>query len=234
MKNNRPRVLVIEDDGAIRRGIADALRFEGYEPIQARTAAEGRARALGDTYDLLLLDLVLPGGDGLDILEALRAERPTTPVIVLTARGEERDRVRGLRLGADDYVVKPFSVRELLARVAAVLRRSPERPSDLHAVRFRGGVADLDRAEVRFDDGARETLSEKEVELLGYLARNAGRVISRKELLARVWRLDLGGMTTRTIDMHIARLRAKLREDPAAPAVVLTVHGRGYSFAVEE
>ena len=122
------RVLVIEDDMAIRRGIVHALRFHGYDTLEAGEFADGLEQAISGEYDLILLDLVLPGGDGLDILKEARARRGPLPVIILTARGEEEDRVRGLKLGADDYVVKPFSVKELLARVEAVLRRSPERP----------------------------------------------------------------------------------------------------------
>jgi len=226
------RVLVIEDDAAIRRGIVDALRFEGYETCESGDGKRGRMMAIEIACDLILLDLVLPGGDGLSILRDLREVRPTLPVIILTARGDEADRVQGLRLGADDYVVKPFSVKELLARVAAVLRRSPERPTDVHHVNLPDGVADLARREVRFRDGARVELSEREVELLRYLSANAGRALSREEILARVWRLEPQGVETRTIDMHVARLRDKLRDDAGAPHILLTVRGKGYMFAV--
>ncbi|MBK8913888.1 MAG: response regulator transcription factor [Phycisphaerales bacterium] len=226
----RQRILVIEDDPAIRRGVTDALRFEGYQISEAGRADTGLAAALTGDADIVLLDLVMPGGDGLDVLHEIRRQRPTLPVIILTARGEEADRVRGLRLGADDYVVKPFSVRELLARVTAVLRRSPERPSPLQQIAIPGGVVDLPRLEVRFDDGQRGELSEKEGELLAYLASHDGRVLSREEILTRLWRLDARGVETRTIDMHVARLREKLRDDPHAPRVIVTVRGRGYKF----
>jgi len=155
------------------------------------------------------------------------------PVIILTARGEEADRIRGLRMGADDYVVKPFSVKELLARVEAVLRRSPERPGDVSEVAIPGAAADLARREVRFDDGERCELSEREAELLRYLASNAGRAISRDEILSRVWRIGSGRIETRTIDMHIARLREKLRDDPSHPRIVLTVRGKGYMWGTK-
>jgi DNA-binding response OmpR family regulator len=187
--------------------------------------------AVRSDYELLLLDLVLPGVDGLHILREVRRVRPTQPVIVLTAKGAEDDRVNGLRLGADDYVVKPFSVKELLARVEAVLRRSPERPSDVSLLAVPGGCADFARREVRFDDGVRCELSEREAELLRYLAVNAGRAISRDELLANVWRISPRGLSTRTIDMHVARLREKLRDNPTDPQVLLTVRGKGYMFA---
>jgi len=227
----KQQVLVIEDDAAIRQGIVDALQFDGYGTIEAANCAEGLEKAVSFTYDLLLLDLVLPRGDGLDILKAVRETRPALPVVILTARGEESDRVRGLRLGADDYVVKPFSVKELLARVQAVLRRSPERPRKLSKVKIPAGLVDLSRSEVRFDDGTRTELSESETKLLEYLASNPGRAVSREEILSRVWRMNPRGIETRTIDMHVVRLREKLRDDPARPAIILTVRGKGYMFA---
>jgi DNA-binding response OmpR family regulator len=228
------QILTIEDDAAIRRGIVDALRFAGYVPFEAPNGAVGMEMATGRSFDLVLLDLVLPGYGGLEILRAMRQLRPSQPVIILTARGEENDRVEGLRLGADDYVVKPFSVKELLARVEAVLRRSPERPRDVSELKIRGGVADLARQEVRYDDGSRVELSEKEVDLLRYLASHPGRAISRDELLLRVWQLNPRGLATRTIDMHVMRLREKLRDDPAQPYTVVTVRGKGYMLANAE
>ena len=229
----RQRILAVEDDPAIRRGIVDALRFAGYETLEAADAAAGRRLAASAAIDLVLLDLVLPLGDGFEILREVRHLRPTLPVIILTARGDENDRVRGLRDGADDYVVKPFSVKELLARVEAVLRRSAERPADVQQVRIPGGVIDFARREVRFRGGARAELSEREVELLHYLAGNSGRAISRDELLANVWRISPQGVSTRTIDMHITRLREKLRDDSEEPAVILTVRGKGYMLAAD-
>lgn len=224
-------ILTIEDDSAIRRGIVDALMFVGYRVLQSGRGDEGLTMAVRQDYDLLLLDLVLPGKQGLEILHEVRQARPTLPVIILTARGEENDRVEGLRLGADDYVVKPFSVKELLARVEAVLRRSPERPVDVDEIPLPGGCADFARRELRFEDGERSELSEREAELLRYLVANAGRAIGRDELLAHVWRISPQGLPTRTIDMHVARLREKLRDNPTEPRVLLTVRGKGYMFA---
>jgi DNA-binding response OmpR family regulator len=226
----KKRVLVVEDDAAIRRGIVDALKFADYEVFEAAEGNEGMRMAVRVGYDLLLLDLVMPGPDGMAILAEVRTSRPTVPVIILTARGEEKDRVKGLTLGADDYVVKPFSVQELLARIEAVLRRSPERGSDVKSIPFNGGVADIDRREIRFDDGGTTGLSDREIELLRYLAGNAGRAISREELLRRVWRIDPDNIETRTIDMHVARLREKLRDCSADSAVISTVRGKGYRF----
>ena len=225
---HRKRILVVEDDAAIRRGLVDALTFAGYDTLEAGEGAAGLAAALESDCVLLLLDLVLPGCDGLTILREVRAARSPLPVIILTARGSEGDRVRGLDGGADDYVVKPFSLKELLARVEAVLRRVPERPRAVRWFAFAGGLADLESQEVRLDDGGRVELSERERELLHYLALHAGRAVSRDELLAEVWGLNPSGITTRTIDMHIARLRDKLGDDPADARIVLTVRGRGY------
>lgn len=231
---SRQRILTIEDDGAIRRGIVDALRFAGYDTLEAGDGETGLALALQGQFDLLLLDLVLPRRDGLEILQEVRRLRPTLPVIILSARGEEADRVRGLRDGADDYVVKPFSVKELLARVEAVIRRTPERPLDVAEIKIPGGLIDLRRHEVRFQDGRRAELSEREVDLVHYLAGNSGRAIAREELLANVWRISPKGLSTRTIDMHIARLREKLEKDVNRPAVILTVRGKGYMFGNDE
>ena len=227
-------ILTVEDDAAIRRGVVDALTFAGFTVLQAATGDEAMEMATQREYDLMLLDLVLPGPSGLDILQEVRKTRPTQPVIILTARGEEQDRVEGLRRGADDYVVKPFSVKELLARVEAVLRRSPERPSDIAELALPEGVVDLARCEVRFNDGGRAELSEREIELLRYLAANSGRAIARDEILSNVWRISPKGVSTRTIDMHVARLREKLRDNHGEPTVLLTVRGKGYKFAKAE
>lgn len=229
----RFRILVVEDDAAIRRGIVDALSFEGYQTLEADHGDRALEAVLGTDCHLVLLDLILPGMKGLDILRELRRQRPTLPVIVLTALGEESDRVRGLKLGADDYVVKPFSVKELLARVQAVLRRAPERPDNVKEIPLPGGRVDLNRNEVRFDDQQRTALSEREAALLRYLAQNAGRAISREEILTRVWQIDPRGVETRTIDMHVKRLREKLRDDPSCPTVIVTVRGKGYMFGSE-
>lgn len=221
-----PTIGVIEDDAAVRQGIVDALRFAGYEVLAAADGRTGMELALHARLSLLLLDLVLPRHSGFEILAALRRERPGQPVIILSARGEEGDRVKGLKMGADDYVVKPFSVRELLARVDAVLRRSCERPAAAAEFRFPGGTADFLRREVRFDDGSGELLSERECELLHYLVQQAGRPVPRDEILRHVWRLDPRRLETRTVDMHVAHLRDKLRDD--AQQVIVTVRGQGY------
>jgi DNA-binding response OmpR family regulator len=230
----RPKVLTLEDDAAIRRGVVDALAFAGYDVLQSGRGDEGLEIALRQDFDLLLLDLVLPAVEGLEILRQVRHVRPTLPVIILSARGEEEDRIAGLQLGADDYVVKPFSVKELLARVEAVLRRSPQRPWDVETVALPGGAADFARREIRFEDGHREELSEREAELLRYLVTHRGRAVAREELLANVWRITPHGLPTRTIDMHVARLREKLRDSPDNPRILLTVRGKGYMWRAGE
>lgn len=223
-------VVVVEDEDAIRRGIVDALRAAGYEPVEAADGQVGLAEAQRAGVDLVLLDLLLPKLDGFDVLEQLRVTRPSLPVIILSARGSEDDRVRGLRGGADDYVVKPFSARELLARVHAVLRRSPERPEPVLKIRVAEKEVDCGRREICLNNGQRIALSEMEAGILQQLAAHAGRVVSREELLSSVWGIRDGIVETRAIDMHITRLRQKLRGDGPddEPEWIVTVRGKGY------
>lgn len=228
------RILIVEDDPAIRRGLADALKFSGYTTLEAADGQAGLDAALSADADLVLLDILMPRMDGFAVLREIRRAKPSLPVIFLTAKGEESDRVRGLRDGADDYVVKPFSATELLARVEAVLRRSPERPRNVAKLAVAGRTIDLERREVVFEDGHRELLSQKESDVLAYLVTNRGRAIAREELLSRVWGLDPRGVQTRTVDMTIARLRELLRDDPDHPAVIVTVRAKGYMLAADD
>lgn len=225
------RVLVVEDDGAIRRGLVDALRFAGYEPSEAADGVAGAAMARAGDVDLVLLDVLMPRLDGWGALAEIRRAAPALPVIMLTAKGEESDRVKGLKGGADDYIVKPFGLPELLARVEAVLRRTPERPSGVSRAIVSGRTLDLERREIVLDTGEREVLSEREAQVLSYLLANRGRAISRDELLSRVWGLDPRGVRTRTVDMAVARLRELLRDDPNEPKVIVTVRAKGYMLA---
>ena len=227
----RARVLVVEDDGAIRRGVCDALKYAGYETVEAGDGESGLAKALTEDPHIVLLDVLMPKMDGFSMLREVRRAKPVLPVIMLTAKGEEQDRVRGLREGADDYVVKPFSATELLARVEAVLRRSPERPSSVSRFSVGGRSVDLARREVHVEGQSVAKLTEREAQVLEYLACNAGRAISRDELLQRVWGLDPRGMQTRTVDMAVARLREALRDDSEEPEVITTVRGKGYMLA---
>src|SRR5436309_7780942 len=226
----KARVVVVEDDSAIRRGVVDVLRATGYEVAEAADGLRGTDEAVRAGVDLVLLDLLLPKRDGLEVLAEVRKIRPTLPVIILTARGGEDDRVRGLKMGADDYVVKPFSARELLARVEAVLRRALGRPRDVRAARLGHALIDFERREVRWSEQRRAELSETEAALLGFLVANQDRAVSREELLTRLWGISGQRVETRTIDMHIARLRTKLR-DPSGrntPEAILTVRAQGY------
>lgn len=225
-------VLVVEDDAAVRRGVTDALRAAGRTARPCARGDEAVQRALEPDVDLVLLDVALPGRDGFSILEELRAARPLLPVIMLTARGDEDDRVQGLELGADDYVVKPFSARELLARVDAVLRRSADRPVAVTTLRLGDRSVDLARREIVTPDGVRG-LTESEAEVLRYLAARRGRAVDRRELLRQLWGCDPGRVRTRTVDMQVSRLREKLEDDPAQPKFVITVRGRGYALARE-
>ena len=228
---SRPVVLVVEDDTAIRRGLVDALRYAGYEVLESDNGSGGLELAIESPVDLVLLDVMLPKLDGFGVLQELRRSQPTLPVIMVTARGAEEDRVRGLTDGADDYVVKPFSAKELLARVDAGLRRSPQRAADVDALRFDGRMIDLARREVTSADGSTRQLTDREVAILRYLAVSRKRAVDRRELLQHVWGLNPRGIHTRTVDMHIARLREKIEEDPADPRIILTVRGKGYMLA---
>ena len=221
-------ILVVEDDPAILRGLVDNLKFESYE---VRTATDGEAgyRMVRDGKpDLVILDLMLPKLSGYELCRKVRAEGLTTPIMMLTARGEEGDRVLGLDLGADDYVTKPFSVRELLARVRALLRRAqpPQKLPD--ELRFDDVVVDF-RSYEASKGGRPLDMTRKEFAILRLLAARAGEVVTRDELLNEVWGYE-NFPTTRTVDNHMASLRAKIEQDPAEPQRLRTVHGVGYKF----
>ncbi|HWQ53804.1 MAG TPA: response regulator transcription factor [Bryobacteraceae bacterium] len=221
-------ILVVEDDPAILRGLADNLKFESYDVLTAADGDTGYRMAREKKPDLIVLDLMLPRMSGYEVCRKLRGEGLQVPILMLTARGEEADRVLGLDLGADDYMSKPFSVRELLARIRAILRRAqPERamPDELRfddvAVDFRSWEAA--RA------GEPLEMTRKEFSVLRYLASRAGEVVTRDELLNEVWGYE-NYPTTRTVDNHIAGLRTKLERNPAEPLHLRTVHGVGYKF----
>jgi len=229
------QILIIEDDAAIRTGVCDALESAGYAVTGAESGERGLEEIQSSAFDLVLLDLVLPGQGGMQVLSHIRELRPSLPVIILTARGDVQDRIQGLDRGADDYVVKPFNVRELLARVEAVLRRTPHRGDDLTEFELPGGSrADFNRRILRFADGRQVELSEKETDLLRYLSARRGQTVAREELIEHVWGLNPKGMQTRTVDMHIARLREKIGDDGSEPSLIVTVRGRGYCLALGE
>jgi DNA-binding response OmpR family regulator len=221
-------ILVIEDEPAILRGLADNLKFESYEVL---TAADGEAgyRALREKKpDLVILDLMLPKMSGYELCRKARSEGFNTPILMLTARGEEADRVLGLDLGADDYVTKPFSIRELLARVRALLRRANPPRALPDALRFEDVAVDFRSYEATKGGRALE-MTRKEFQVLRFLAARASEVVTRDELLNEVWGFE-NYPTTRTVDNHIASLRNKLEDDSAEPKHLRTVHGVGYKF----
>jgi two-component system alkaline phosphatase synthesis response regulator PhoP len=222
-----PRVLIVDDEPEMVRGLADNLRFEGYQALSALNGREGLDLALREGPDLILLDVMMPEMSGWDVLRALRQKNLDIPVIMLTARGEEVDRVLGLELGADDYVAKPFSLRELLARVRAVLRRPG--PRQRWAEAAFGDVRLHLRGRQAFKAGKEVRLTRKEFDLLRYLVEHRGEVVTRDRLLDEVWGYE-HFPTTRTVDTHILRLRQKFENDPEHPQHILTVHGQGYKF----
>lgn len=218
------RILLIDDERSFVRGLMASLRQAGYEVVPAYDGEQGLLRFQEGRPDLVLLDIMLPGVDGLSLCQRIR-QQGNTPVIMLTARADDVDKILGLELGADDYITKPFNARELMARIKAVLRRTGASPD--------GRVLHLGRCEI---DLARQAVScekrpvaltPKEYDLIAFLAMNAGRVFTRDDLLARVWGYEFPG-DDRTVDVHIRRLREKLETDPAAPALILTRWGRGY------
>jgi DNA-binding response OmpR family regulator len=223
-----PRILIVDDEPEMVRGLQDNLRFEGYQTLAATNGDEALAVAAAEALDLILLDIMMPRTSGWDVCRELRRRGIDVPIIMLTARAEEADRVRGLELGADDYLTKPFSLRELLARVRAVLRRpGPRRRAETLAF---GDVRVLPRGRQVFKAGQELQLTRKEFDLLVYLLVHRGEVVTRDRLLDEVWGYERFP-TTRTVDTHVLRLRRKFEADPDRPAWILTVHGQGYRFA---
>ena len=227
------RLLIVEDELAIRAGLTDLFVFHGFEVETAADGREGLRKALAGAYELLLLDVMLPGIDGFEICNRVRAADPEKPIILLTAKTSDEDIVRGLTLGADDYVAKPFSVAQLVLRVQAVLRRTRAIREELALVRV-GGL-EIDTRGLSGRRGA-DTIAftRREMELLQYLAANAERPVPREELLHRVWGYArAAGIETRTVDIHVAKLRRKIEPDPSEPRHLVTVRGAGYRLILE-
>jgi DNA-binding response OmpR family regulator len=228
------RLLIVEDEPAIRMGLTDVFVFHGYEAEAAADGREGLEKALSGRFDLVLLDVMLPGMNGFEVCERIRREDRDQPIILLTARTADEDIIKGLALGADDYVAKPFSVAQLVLRVQAVLRRSRIAAELEHEIRL-GNEVVIDTRNLSGTRGP-ETLSftRREMEILQYLRANAGHPVPREELLAKVWgyarHLEI---ETRTVDIHIAKLRRKIEPDPAEPRYLVTVRGAGYRLLAE-
>jgi DNA-binding response OmpR family regulator len=222
------KILIVEDEPNMVAGLRDNFEFEGYEVITANDGLSGLNRALHESPDLIILDVMMPRMSGLDVCKQLKAKRSSIPIIMLTARGQEVDKVVGLELGADDYVTKPFSIRELLARVSAVMRRAKSNGQDFERYSFGDVEVDVRMCQV---SRAGETLefSMKEFDLLKYFLLHRGETLSRDKLLEDVWGYE-HFPTTRTVDTHILRLRQKVEPKPDDPRFILTVHGTGYKF----
>jgi two-component system alkaline phosphatase synthesis response regulator PhoP len=224
----KTRILIVEDEPAMVAGLRDNFEYEGYEVISAADGAEGLERALADSPDLVVLDVMMPRLSGLDVCKQLKTQRPSLPIIMLTARGQEIDKVVGLELGADDYVTKPFSIRELMARVKAVLRRVSVHAPAAEVYRFSDVEVNVRSNEVR-RAGAAVDLSAKEFALLAYFVAHPAETLTRDRLLDAVWGYE-NYPNTRTVDTHIVHLRQKLEPNPEEPRFILTVHGSGYKF----
>src|SRR5260370_28237698 len=226
---SRPaRILVVEDEPNMVAGLRDNFEFEGYEVITAGDGIEGLRRALEESPDLVVLDVMMPRMSGLEVCKQLRAQRGSIPIIMLTARGQEIDKVVGLELGAEDYVTKPFSIRELMARVKAVLRRvSPQAPA-AEVYRFSDVEVNVRSNEV-LRAGTAVDLSAKEFALLAYFVAHPAETLTRDRLLDAVWGYE-NYPNTRTVDTHIVHLRQKLEPNPEEPRFILTIHGSGYKF----
>ncbi len=224
------RILIVEDDPAMERGLRDNLEIEGYSVDSAADGAAGLKLLTENTYDIALLDVMLPKLSGFDLLRQARAQGVRTPVIMLTAKGEEIDRVLGLELGADDYVTKPFSLRELLARVKAVLRRSEGKAGAAEDAVLMLGSLRIDFSTYNATrEGDAVEMTPKEFDVLKFLWKHKGETVSRDQLLEQVWGYS-ESISSRTVDNFILRLRQKIEQDPAHPKHILTMHGIGYKL----
>ena len=222
------KVLIIEDEPNMIVGLRDSCEYEGYEVSVARNGKEGLEKASNEKVDIILLDVMLPLMSGIDVCRTLRTRGIETPIVMLTARGQEMDKVVGLEVGADDYVTKPFSIKELLARIRAHLRRAAKEVVRLEGFTFGDVELNFKKYSAR-KSGQALDLSAREFEILHYLIRHRGEIVTRDQLLDEVWGYDSSPIT-RTIDNHIARLRQKIERDPSKPQHIITVHRLGYRF----
>jgi two-component system alkaline phosphatase synthesis response regulator PhoP len=225
----KEKILIVEDEKELINGLRLNLEFEGYEVISAEDGEEGLSKACSDAPDLILLDIMLPKKDGLEVCRELRQQNITTPIIMLTAKGEEVDKVVGLEIGADDYITKPFSLKELLARIKAHLRRGRREKRSAPAI-YRYNDIEIDFVHFKIRRNGKEfDLTSLEVDILRYFVAYRGEVVTREELLDKVWGHEKYP-STRTIDNHILKLRKKLEHDPSKAKVIFSVYGEGYRF----
>jgi len=225
------RILIVDDEPNMRMGLKDNLEFEGYEVEYAEDGKAGLNKIMGNEYSLILLDVMMPGMSGFEVCKYARSKGIKTPIILLTAKGEEIDKVLGLELGADDYITKPFSLRELLARIKAVLRRGTEVPGKQKDTAIIGKLNVNFSAYTASCDDEPVQLSHKEFEILKFLWENRNQTVSRDNLLQNIWGYD-ESPTTRTVDNFILKLRQKTEKDPNHPQIILTVHGIGYKLVI--
>jgi len=226
------RILIVEDERTLREGLSDLLKAAGHSVEAFEKGSEAVDAGVRDAFDMVVLDLMLPDIDGVEVCRRLRRARPSLAILMLTARGSENDKVVGLEAGADDYLTKPFAVRELLARIDALGRRAAAAPAEPEVIEADGCVLDLGRLSARRGDEV-TSLTPREAGILRWLHRQRARAVTRGELLERVWGAT-GDLQTRTVDMTIANLRQKIERDPAEPRIVLTVTGAGYAWGETE
>jgi two-component system response regulator RegX3 len=235
MTNNNKKVslLIVEDEDSIRKGLCDVFVYQGYDVDAVADGKEGLKKALSGQYHLIILDIMLPGMDGFEVCNKIRKVDRAQPILMLTAKGDEDDIIAGLKQGADDYVTKPFSVRELVARVEAVLRRSPKLMAESEKITWGDLVIDPQNLILQHQENNIE-LTQREVDILRYLIKCSNRPVDRQELLKEVWGYGNAQMETRTVDIHMAKLRRKIEADTQEPKLIVTIRGKGYKIGASD
>ena len=226
-------ILIVEDEEKIRTGLKDFLEYHDFAVAEAADGLQAQQSVTDKTFDLILLDLMLPNVSGEQLCRQWRQQGLQTPIIMVTAKGQEKDKISGLHLGADDYVTKPFSLEELLARIEAVLRRTQPDRAVGTCFPFGPWQVDAECMKIR-KDGDELDITKRQAEMIQFFAANPNRVVDRRELYRAIWREDMAGLETRTVDMHIAKLRSKIERDPAAPVIIKTVRRVGYLYEAED
>jgi two-component system response regulator RegX3 len=233
MNKNKAKIFVVEDEQPIREGLCDLLTYHGYEVESEENGKVALDKILSNSYHLILLDVMLPDLDGFSICEKVREKDRSLPIIMLTAKGDEEDIVKGLKLGADDYIGKPFAIKELIARIDSVLRRSSRFITDQKTIQLGNLIIDPLNLTLTKENQEVELLTRKEVDIINYLLSHKERPIPRHELLKEVWGYSSSNMDTRTVDIHMAKLRKKIEDDSQNPTYIITVRGEGYRIGIE-